>query len=52
MFGLGFELGFELGLIVQLEQLRGSIQIQIGIYEFSSDRVQPETGRGARWVTR
>jgi len=47
-----FELGFELGLIVQLDQVRGSIQIQIGIHELSSDRVQPETRRRARRVKR
>jgi len=39
-------------LIVELDQSGSAIQIQIGIHEFSSDRVQPETGSGGRRVKR
>jgi hypothetical protein len=39
-------------LIVSLDELGGAIQIQIGVHEFSSDRVQAETGRRGRRVKR
>jgi len=44
-------LWFKMRLIVQFDQSGGTIQIQVGIHEFSANRVQAERSR-ARLVKR